>query len=144
MIAAILKPHVSMRQMYLVHQNKGFSLVEVLISIVVLSIGLLGAAQLTLVLINSNAQGKNQTKAMTLVHDRIENVINSNIANLDRSENGFEEAYGTIEHYEGFKRVTTATPTDPGDPDPDMLTLTVAVYWNSDKKSVSATTIIVQ
>ena len=57
---------------------------------------------------------------------------------------GLTETYGTIEHYEDFKRVTTATPTDPGDPDPDMLTLTVAVYWNSDKKSVSATTIIVQ
>ncbi len=139
MNSATSKPHVSMRQMHILHQNKGFSLVEVLISVVVLSIGLLGAAQLTLVLINSNEHGKNQTQAMTLVHDRIENVINSHNMSV-----GLTEAYGTIEHYENFRRVTTATPTDPGDPDPDMLTLTVAVYWNSDKKSVSATTIIVQ
>jgi prepilin-type N-terminal cleavage/methylation domain-containing protein len=53
---------------------RGFSLLEVLIAVVILSLGLLALASLQLSLIRSSAETKSQTTAMSLAKEKIESL----------------------------------------------------------------------
>ena len=52
----------------------GFTLMEVLITIVLLTVGLLGMAALTTGIINGNTHSRRLTTATTLAQDKIEDV----------------------------------------------------------------------
>jgi type IV pilus modification protein PilV len=115
----------------------GFTLTEVLIAVVVLSVGLLGAAQISLGVISSNGFSKRLTVATTLAQDRLEEIQRRGYANA----NGLAgtETYGAIADYSAYKRVTTITANTPT---AGMLTATVTVWWSSDAKSVTLQTIL--
>ena len=55
-------------------KSGGFTLIEVLITIVILSVGLLGMASLTTGIINGNAFSKNASTATTLAQDKMEEI----------------------------------------------------------------------
>ncbi len=69
--------------------NNGFTLIEVMIAIVVLTIGLLGAAAMQLSSVNGNAHASNMTEATNLAMDQIENILSwdFNDARLADNEN---------------------------------------------------------
>lgn len=54
--------------------NKGFSLLEVLLAVVILSVGLLGVAGLQATAINGNLHGSTVSQATVLAQDVIERV----------------------------------------------------------------------
>lgn len=59
------------------HKNKnGFTLIEVLIAIVILSIGLLGIGQMQLMGIQGNASARGFSEASALGQDKMEELIN--------------------------------------------------------------------
>ena len=58
-------------------QNKGFTLMEVLIAIVVLSVALLALAGLQIVSIRGNSFGNHMTEALTLAKDKMEERKNA-------------------------------------------------------------------
>jgi prepilin-type N-terminal cleavage/methylation domain-containing protein len=57
-------------------KNKGFTLVEVMIAIVVLSVALLALAGLQIVSIRGNSFGNRMTEALTLAKDLMEEMKN--------------------------------------------------------------------
>ena len=57
------------------NNEKGFSLLEVLISIVVLSIGLLGVANMQVVAIRINDNANQMTQATTITQDKVEELM---------------------------------------------------------------------
>ena len=57
-------------------ENKGFTLMEVLIAIVVLSVALLALAGLQIVSIRGNSFGNRMTEALTLAKDKMEEMKN--------------------------------------------------------------------
>lgn len=68
----------------------GFSLLEVLISIVVLSVGLLGAAGMLLAAVRSTNESGSFTTAVNLVRELSEKArINKNIAARNNAENAY-------------------------------------------------------
>ena len=55
-------------------KNKGFTLIEVLVAIVVLSVALLALAGLQIISIRSNSFGNRMTEATTLARDLMEEM----------------------------------------------------------------------
>lgn len=59
----------------LIKNNNGFTLIEVLVTITVLSIGILGAGAMQLSVLNGNAGSYDMTEATALALDQVENTI---------------------------------------------------------------------
>lgn len=116
-------------------RRSGFTLIEVLIAIVILSVGLLGMASLTGSIILVNKLNSDLTTATTLSQDKMESI---------RSD-----AYGSVESetktdctppFDAFQREVTVANDSPAS---GMKTVTVKVCWGpSDAHNVELKTII--
>jgi len=114
--------------------ESGFTLTSVLIGMVVLSIGLLGAARLVVTVFNSNAFSKQLTTATTLAQDKIAEAQRKGYANADTAAG--TESYGTIANYGDYQRVTSVSPNTPA---AGIKTVTVTVSWRSRSQTHSVT-----
>jgi len=119
----------------------GFTLIEVLVAIVILSIGLLGMASLTIGIIKGNKLSNDLTTATTLAQDKMEQIRNSGYSALPSSDTTDTEDYGEIPDYPQYKRVRD---TDVDAPATNMKTVTVTVYWDSDNHNIEIKSILVQ
>lgn len=123
--------------LYAQGNDRGFTLLELLIAITILSIGLLGMASLTVAIIKGNQLSNNLTTATTLAQDKMEDIRRQGYTGAaDEMED-----YGNISGYPSYKRVTTVLDDIPYS---GMKTVSVAVYWDSDDHSVELKTIITQ
>lgn len=121
--------------------TNGFTLLEVLIAILVLTIGLMGMEALTVAIIKGNKQGNRMTTATTLAQDKMEAVRILGYSGMPSSDTDVTEGYNTISNYPFHKRVTS---TYINNPDTGMKKVTVTVYWDSDAHSVDFQTILAQ
>ena len=126
----------------LVRHSDGFTLSEVLIAMVVLSIGLLGLSAMTLAMGKSVTFSKQQTIATTLAQDKIEAVKHTHYAQVVPA-NYPPEAYNTIPGYPQFSR-TVVVHTD--SPVADTKTVAVTTTWQPPGRdrpyTVTVTTVI--
>ncbi len=113
-------------------QNKGFTLVEVMIAIVVLSVALLALGGLQIISIRSNSFGNHMTEAITLAKDLMEEMKDAEWEQIgDRSDDPVG-ATGIVYH-----RVCTVTEQD------NIKTVTVMVSWDNGNHKASLVTKIV-
>ena len=138
-----------------INNESGFTLLEVLVAIVILSIGLLGMASLTVGIINGNKFSNNATTATTLSQDKMEDIRRLGYSGPPTTETPVTEAYGSIAdasgnllpEYAAYKRVTVADIYTPGTawPPDGMKVITVTTYWkdaNQTEHSVELKTIL--
>ncbi|MFV9690406.1 MAG: type IV pilus modification PilV family protein [Desulfobacteria bacterium] len=118
--------------------NKGFSLLEVLVAMVILSMGLLTTAALTVGIIQGNGLSKKHTTATTLAREQMEDIRRRGYSGMPAPQTTIED-YSTITNYPLHRRVTE---TSAGEPGPNMKTVTVTVFWDSDNRSVALQTIL--
>jgi prepilin-type N-terminal cleavage/methylation domain-containing protein len=123
--------------MKILRDTNGFTLIEVLIATVIITIASLGVASLTVGVIRGNAFSKRVTTAATLAQDRLEEIKRLGYSNAGMAV--ATENYGTIANFSGYKRVTTV---DNDTPASKMKTINVTVYWDSDKHSANVSTIL--
>ena len=126
--------------MQVLRDTNGFTLIEILIATVIITIASLGIATLTGGVIRGNSFSKRLTTATTLAQDRLEQVKRigyTNSGTLAGTEN-----YGDIPNYTGYKRVTSVTNNTP--PMSNTRTVGVIVYWEADKHSVNLSTILAE
>jgi type IV pilus assembly protein PilV len=116
-----------------IENNKGFTLIEVLVAMVILSVGLLGTAALITGIINGNKVSNRITTATVLGQDKMEEI-----KGLDYSSVVSEPKSSLPSPYDQYERQVTVI--DPS-PAANMKTVTVTVYWESNK-SVSLQTIL--
>jgi Tfp pilus assembly protein PilV len=114
--------------------ESGFTLTSVLIGMIVLFIGLLGAARLVATVFNSNAFSQHLTTATTLAQDKIAVVQRLGYANADTAVG--TEHYGDIDDYDDYQRVTSVSPNTPA---AGIKTVTVTVSWRSRSQTHSVT-----
>ena len=114
--------------------ESGFTLTSVLVGMIVLSIGLLGAARLVVTVFNNNAFSQQLTTATTLAQEKIAVVQRLGYANADNAVG--TEAYGTIDHYGGYQRMTSMSPNTPA---AGIKTVTVTVSWRSRSQTHAVT-----
>ena len=113
--------------------NSGFTLMEVLVAMLILSVGLLGMAALITGIINSNKLSNRISTATVLAQDKMEEIKNDGYSNA-----GDEPKASLPSPYDQYEREVTVV--DPS-PAANMKTVTVKVYWES-SKSVSLQTIL--
>jgi prepilin-type N-terminal cleavage/methylation domain-containing protein len=77
-------------------RQRGFSLLEVLIAVVIMSVGLLALASLQVTIMKSSAEAKTQSMAINLARERLENLIDFK-AMEDTSCPGTADSYRCID-----------------------------------------------
>ncbi len=107
-------------------ENKGFTLIEVLVAIVILSVGLLGMASLTVGIIKGNKFSNNLSTATTLAQDKMEDIRRLGYSGMPAATTTTTEDYNSITGYGTYKRVTVTTVDSPA---VGMKTITVTAYW---------------
>jgi type IV pilus assembly protein PilV len=101
--------------------GEGFTLLEVLITIVILTIGLLGMASLTIGIINGNKFNNETTSATTLAQDRFEDIQIMSYSGVTNETKAVLSSPN-----DQYKREVTITD---GSPATGMKTVTIKVYW---------------
>ena len=117
------------------NNNNGFTLMEVLVAMLILSVGLLGMAALITGIINSNKLSNRISTATVLAQDKMEDIKRLGFSNA-----ASETKVPMSSPYDNYEREVTVTPNSPAT---GMSTVTVTVYWEL-SKSVSLQTILAQ
>ena len=68
-----------------VHRDQGFTLVEIMITIAIFSIGFLAVGSMQIASINANAKSRMRTEATTLATAKIEEFLNTDYAALQNA-----------------------------------------------------------
>jgi type IV pilus assembly protein PilV len=126
--------------------SQGFTLIEVLIAIVILSVGLLGMAALTIGIINGTAFSKNLSTATTLAQDKMEELCEQDYSGVAAETKG---PLSTFPNYNREVVVDTTTYPDivgPPAQQVGMKIVTVTVSWTdrNGEHSVPLKTILSQ
>lgn len=127
--------------------DSGYSLIEVLLAVAILTIGMLGTSALALGVINGNSVSKDVTTGATLAQDKMESIREAGFLGLPTSDTTEIEDYGDIQYtvgsetadYSAYKRITTIQVNSPM---VGMKTATVSVYWDSNSNPLTFTTYI--
>ncbi len=126
---------MNIMNMHKANNNSGFTLMEVLVAMLILSVGLLGTAALITGIINSNKLSNRISTATVLAQDKIEEIKGLNYSSVvSETKAPMPSLYA---HYEREVIVT------PNSPSSGMKTVNVTVYWES-SKSVVLQTILAQ
>ena len=116
------------------NNNSGFTLMEVLVAMVILSVGLLGTAALTTKIINSNKLSNMISTATVLAQDKMEEI------NRLGYSNAVSETKAPVSSpYAHYEREVIVTPNSPA---VGMKTVTVTAHWDSGNSSVELKTIL--
>jgi len=117
--------------------NNGFTLMEVLVAMVILTVGLLGTAALIIGIINGNKLSNRISTATVLAQDKMEDIKRAGYAGAADDA----EDYNTIDDYPLYKRITEVDDDDPAE---GMKKITVTVSWDSNAHPVELKTILAQ
>lgn len=121
------------------NNNRGYSMIEVFIAMVVLSIVLLGMAGLINITVTINRNSAEKTVAITLAQDKMEETITKGYSNISSTNQTLTEAYAAMPNYLTYKRITEIKINKP---DKDIKLITVDVYWNNDNRRVRLQSLI--
>jgi len=113
--------------------RKGFSLLEVMVSVVILS-SITGAAiEIFRLGYRAAAESQNRTIAYNLAREKLEQY-----SGIPLNYSGSSEGYGAIANFLNFRRVVNVNYYAYGS---YLIQITVTVYWNNDRNSQSFTTL---
>ena len=127
--------------MFNTRNNNGFTLMEVLVAMVILSVGLLGMAALITGIINSNKLSNRISTATVLAQDKMEDIKRIGYSGMPASDTTTTENYNSITNYLLYKRDIF---TEVANPAAGMKKITVTVYWDSDGHWVVLKTILAE
>jgi type IV pilus assembly protein PilV len=123
--------------MTILGQKSGFTLMEVLVAMLLLTIGLLGVANLTIGVIKGNSYSKNVTTATVVAQQQIEQAQRIGYTNANSLAGTATVSMGGM----SFTRTTSVTDSSPA---ANMKTVTVSAAWTPGNNSVILNTTISQ
>ena len=124
-----------------VQNERGYTLIEILVAVTILAIGLLGVAGLTVGVMRGNLVSNQVTTATVLAQDKMEDIKRMDYLQVTELNLPLEGYNGDIQGYPLYSRDTFINPNIPS---PGMNTVQVTVYWDAGNASVSVETILAQ
>ena len=123
---------------YLIERNDGLTLIEVLITLVILSVGLLALAGLQISAIKGNSNSKRMTMAVSIAEKKIEQIKNTSYTSIQS-----EPAQQFVEGGISFTRQVNVADNNPFQ---NTKKIDVTVTWKDGSKShtIPLSTIISQ
>ena len=121
------------------HHQHGFSLIELLVALAVLSIGMVGMSRMIVSTVSVHTVNERLDKASALLQDHMERLKKSGYAGSATVSS--TEGYGAIPQHSTYKRVTSVAGDSPAT---NMKTVTVTVSWQNDQQALSASTILAE
>jgi type IV pilus modification protein PilV len=132
-------------------KDEGWTLIEVLIAIVILTVGLLGVGSMQISAIRGNFMSGNTSIALTLASEKMEDLFNRDfndpvVADGNASNNGSLSSMTNVDHQENvdpdgtvsaggfYRRIWNVA--DMASPWPAMKEITVIVSWESNRHRV--------
>lgn len=100
--------------------NSGFTLIEILVTTVIIVIGLIGVLSLVTIIVKGNLHSKRVTTATVISQDKIENIFEMDYSSVS-NDSGTDTAYN-IDYY----WVVNVQDDTPGT---NTKTIAVDVYW---------------
>ena len=111
------------------NNKKGFTFIETLVSVTILSFVIIGVLTMTTVHIKMNSSALHHTKAVQLAEEGVEILLRLDSSLLPGYyAPGKTENFGTIQKYPDFSRTITVSQIDM-----DNYTITSSVIWRSQK-----------
>ncbi len=118
--------------------QRGFTLIEIMVAVTLLSVGLLGMAGLTVGIMRGNTLSSEVTTATVLAQAKMEDIKRMDYGDVTQADFPLED-YNSISGYANYKRDTDI---DVDNPDFGMKTVTITVSWDSDASSITVETIL--
>jgi prepilin-type N-terminal cleavage/methylation domain-containing protein len=128
--------------------QSGFSILELLIALSILTVGLLGVASMQVSGIRGNYFSANTTTALTLAEEKMEELLaldytHGDLQDSELGNNSDLTTTVTLDHpgtVEGiYHRMWNVRDEDTGAGWPDMKTITIIVAWKNNKHRVMLT-----
>jgi prepilin-type N-terminal cleavage/methylation domain-containing protein len=127
--------------------ENGFSLIEVLLALTILSVGMLGSGVLSMGVMKANGISKGVTVATALAQDGMEAARTIGYSGLPSADATVTEDYDSIvssvngnsADYSDYKRVTAVLCDTPA---ADMKTVTISVHRRAGRSPVVFTTVL--
>ncbi len=127
------------------HAQQGFSLIEVMVAVLVLSVGLTGLASFQNYIIQSNNLARDRNAALSLAREQVETVRLQAINNFNAIQTnsttnstvyigasgktaGTDNAYSSFRVSSSITQPNINTPAGPA-PNPDLIQVGVSVEW---------------
>lgn len=122
------------------NDQRGFTLIEVVIALVILSVVMLGLAGTTGALLVQAAEDDRQATAVQLVHDRVDAVLTD--PDYDDLEANYSGTETDLTGNPGLERTTTIVQMDTGGDPVDAKKVTVEVDGEGLTRPVSRTVVV--
>ena len=136
-------------------RESGFTLIEILIAITILTVGLLGVASMQVSAIRGNDFSGSVTTGLCLAEDRMEELMRRGYTDAllaDLKDKPLNTIIGSEVDHEDLPAIDASGQTVAGGPyrrvwniedsaTPDFKTVTVIVTWDNDRHRVSLTSI---
>ena len=106
--------------------HNGFTLVDMLIALLLLTIGLLGMAKLTVAIIFGNQACNMVTKAVIVAESKMEDIRRLGYKGIADTDTETTDDFNEIKNYPDFQRITKIYADAPVD---GLKTVTVKVNW---------------
>lgn len=107
-------------------RHSGFSLIEILVSIIIITVGMFAVLTLITMVIKANAHSRRSTEATTIVQNRMEDVVGLNYGSVTTSNaTAFPSGTYTSSTHHVLKMVV-----EDDVPDVNTKTVKLHVYWN--------------
>jgi len=132
---------ISTPSQYSRNQQQGFSLLEVLVTLVVVFLVLLGFAGYSTMANKGIKASEKMTRAVTLAQEKLEEVQRKDFPAILSAPINFVEPYGSIPgapHHKRNSRIQPHTPL------PGLHTVTVEVQWDNDTHRTALQTYLVK
>jgi len=121
-------------------KSKGFSMIEALIAIVILSISLLALAGLMVTTTKNNSFGSNMTEAVTFAQDKLEELRVTPWAQIVTNQDSLTGSTGII-YTRTWDVASLANPSPP--PADYHKSVTIGISWNDGvNRSISLLSVI--